>query len=47
MYAAARKRPLQAASEAVQAERLDMLGPYETRYDLIRGYGVDRVIIQP
>jgi hypothetical protein len=46
MYAAARKKPLTAAARA--AARADReLGPYETRYDIRHGYGVERMIIQP
>jgi hypothetical protein len=48
MYAAARRRPLSAASEAhsrMNDERA--LGPYETSYDVSRGYALERTIIQP
>lgn len=47
MYAASRRHPLSTAARA--AARLDerAAGPYETSYDVLRGYAIERTIIRP
>lgn len=47
MYAAARKRPLSSAARQAKSGRERGLGPYETRYDIVHGYGLERTILQP
>lgn len=41
-------RPHEEALPRVEADRRDHeFGPYETRYSVQHGYGVDRVILRP
>jgi hypothetical protein len=43
-----RNRPLSDAARVLRSSaREGRLGPYETRYEIHDGYGVDRAIIEP
>jgi len=44
VYAGARQAERRPGAEAQSVRRL---GPYEVAYDVTRGYGMERVIIQP
>ncbi len=46
LYAAARGEPMEPPPRLAPGEETE-LGPYEVRYDISHGYGMERTIIQP